>query len=134
MTEEPSKPKRRVRNPDTFRERAQKAAEASSQPGKVGRAKQVAAKPFKPAAKTVGQTFTWKIAATLGTGLRRGLRFLTPRYFRNSWQELKLVTWPGWKQSRQLTYAVLIFAVVFGASIAIVDYGLDKLFRNILLK
>jgi preprotein translocase SecE subunit len=49
-------------------------------------------------------------------------------------QELRLVTWPNWKQSRQLTFAVLVFAVIFGAAIAVVDYGLDKVFRNILLK
>lgn len=61
-------------------------------------------------------------------------KILVPTYFRQSWRELKLVTWPSWKQSWQLTYAVLIFAVVFGAIIAAVDYGLDKVFRNILLK
>jgi preprotein translocase SecE subunit len=61
-------------------------------------------------------------------------KVLFPAYLRNSWQELRLVTWPNWKQSRQLTSAVLIFAIIFGAVIALVDYGLDKVFRSILLK
>jgi preprotein translocase SecE subunit len=61
-------------------------------------------------------------------------RIIYPSYFRNSWKELKQVTWPTLKESRQLTYAVLIFAVVFGATIALVDYGLDKAFKDFLLK
>lgn len=56
------------------------------------------------------------------------------KYFRNSWKELKLVTWPNRKQTLQLTFAVFVFAVVFGAIITAVDYGLDKLFRAIILK
>jgi preprotein translocase SecE subunit len=61
-------------------------------------------------------------------------KILVPPYIRNSWKELKQVTWPNWKQSRQLTFAVLVFAVIFGAAVAIVDFGLDKLFKHILLK
>ncbi|MCA9326638.1 preprotein translocase subunit SecE, partial [Candidatus Saccharibacteria bacterium] len=52
---------------------------------------------------------------------------LVPRYIRSSFKELKHVTWPNRKESRALTRAVLIFAIVFGASIALVDFGLDKL-------
>lgn len=61
-------------------------------------------------------------------------RFLTPNYFRNSWQELRQVTWPDRMQTVRLTFAVIAFATVFGIAIAIVDYGLDKLFRELLLK
>jgi preprotein translocase SecE subunit len=129
-----AKSKRIVRNPDTFRERALKATEADAQPGLVGKARQTVAKPFKPAAGAVSHSFGWKIVSSIFKFIGKGLRFIVPKYLRNSWKELKLVTWPNWKQSRQLTGAVLIFAIVFGASIALVDYGLDKLFRNILLK
>lgn len=61
-------------------------------------------------------------------------RILLPRYLRNAGRELRLVTWPNAKESRQLTFAVVIFAVIFGVLIAGVDYGLDKLFKGILLK
>lgn len=61
-------------------------------------------------------------------------RFLVPKYFRSSWSELRQVTWPDRGQTARLTTAVIIFATVFGIIIAIVDYGLDKLFRGILLK
>lgn len=59
---------------------------------------------------------------------------LLPKYFRNSWKELKQVSWPNFKLSRQLTFAVIIFAVFFGISIAGLDYGLTKIFKIILLK
>jgi preprotein translocase SecE subunit len=129
MAEKPTdKTKRRVvRNPDTFRERAQKATEVSDKPSKAGNAANALTRPFRPIIAAIRRSLAWKV-------IRRILRFIVPTYFVNSWRELKLVTWPGWKQSRQLTGAVLIFAVVFGAVIALVDFGLDKLFKNILLK
>lgn len=117
---QPDKPKakRLVKNPETFRERALKASQDADQPKKAAKLKSAGGKVAKP---TAGP-------------LKKFLRILTPKYIRNSWQELRKVTWPSWKESRQLTFAVLIFAVIFGAIIALVDFGLDKLFRNILLK
>ncbi len=62
------------------------------------------------------------------------LKKITPRYFKNSFAELKLVTWPTRKETRQLTTAVLMFAIVLGTSVAFVDLGLDKLFKKVILK
>ena len=59
---------------------------------------------------------------------------LWPPYFRQSFGELKLVTWPNFRESWRLTFAVLAFAAVFGALIAGLDFGLDKLFKEVLLK
>ncbi len=59
---------------------------------------------------------------------------LIPSYFRESWKELKEVTWPDRKTTIKLTIAVFIFAIVFGLAIAIIDYGLDKLFRILILE
>lgn len=61
-------------------------------------------------------------------------KLLLINYFISSWKELKLVTWPNRKQTVQLTFAVFIFSIVFGIMIAIVDYGLDKLFKQVLLR
>jgi preprotein translocase SecE subunit len=61
-------------------------------------------------------------------------RILGLGYLRGSWQELKQVTWPTKRDGRRLTTAVIIFSVIFGAMIALVDFGLDKLFKQILLK
>ena len=63
----------------------------------------------------------------------RFLRFLVPRYFKNSWLELKQVTWPTRKETWQLTLAVFMFAGIFGVLVAVTDFGLDKIFERILL-
>ncbi len=61
-------------------------------------------------------------------------RVIGLRYIRDSARELRGVTWPSFRDSRRLTGAVILFSVVFGLFIAVVDYGLDKLFRQILIK
>jgi preprotein translocase SecE subunit len=61
-------------------------------------------------------------------------RYIIPPYFRQSWRELRQVTWPNRKQTRQLTGAVIIFSVVFGIVVAAFDYGLDKLFKQVIVK
>lgn len=62
------------------------------------------------------------------------LKRLVPRYFTNSWSELKKVTWPGRKETWRLTAAVFGFAITFGALIYFVDLALDKLFRVTVLR
>ncbi len=118
--EQPTKPKtkRLVKNPETFRERAVKASEGNDKPSRSGRAKSAGGKLTKPAAKPFRAV---------------GKRIIPP-YIRNSWQELRKVTWPSWPQSRRLTVAVLIFAIVFGVLIAAVDYALDRIFQDVLFK
>ena len=79
----------------------------------------------------------------LGHGLRwfanlRVVRFigriLGLRYVRESWKELRQVTWPTFRESRRLTTAVVLFSVIFGLLIALVDFGLDKVFKQFILK
>ncbi|HTB48713.1 MAG TPA: preprotein translocase subunit SecE [Verrucomicrobiae bacterium] len=127
---QPTKSKRRVKNPETFRERALKATEATDKPQRSARFKimgRLVTPIFRPVAKIIGGLLDFKPFKLLG-------KILFPAYFRQSLRELRLVTWPSWRESRRLTYAVLVFAVIFGASIALVDYGLDKVFKNVLLK
>ncbi|NBW29154.1 preprotein translocase subunit SecE [bacterium] len=57
-----------------------------------------------------------------------------PSYFRNSFKELKQVTWPSVSNGIKLTWAVIVFAIVFGLSISVLDWGLTKVFKNILLR
>ncbi|MBX4201521.1 preprotein translocase subunit SecE [Candidatus Saccharibacteria bacterium] len=66
--------------------------------------------------------------------LGRGLYWITPKYFINSWHEVRKVVWPSRKETWRLTLAVFIFAIVFGALVAIVDKGLDTLFKDLVLK
>jgi preprotein translocase SecE subunit len=77
--------------------------------------------------------FTWPMRK-LGRGITWISRFVIPPYFRNAGKELKRVTWLSARQSRQLTSAVIIFAIVFGLIVAGVDYGLDKAFKAVFLR
>ena len=61
-------------------------------------------------------------------------RYFLPKYVRGSIEEMRLVTWPTRRETRQLTGAVFIFAIIFGLMAALVDYGLDKVFKELLLK
>lgn len=72
--------------------------------------------------------------APVGRGAKKASHYVIPPYFRNSWNELKLVTWPNWTLSRQLTVAVIIFAVIFAVLIGLVDWGLDHAFKALFLK
>ena len=140
---EKSKQKRRLRAPsETVREKAEKAQATAALPpkqGKVRRTFGVLRWPFKglawlshrPPLKQLGYALKWFFSL-------RFMRFLGKilgiSYFIGSWQELKLVTWPSLKQARQLTTAVIIFSIIFGGLIAAVDFGLDKLFKQVILK
>jgi preprotein translocase SecE subunit len=85
----------------------------------------------RPPLQQIGHAIRWffrlRIMRFLG-------RILGLGYLRGSWQELRGVTWPTWRESRRLTSAVIIFSVIFGVLIALVDFGLDKLFKQLLLK
>jgi preprotein translocase SecE subunit len=140
--EQPVKAKRQVKSPETFRERALKASEAAGQPKTGSRIRLVAdsflRRVISPFFKLLKTVFTLPPFRVLGRLLRPIGKILRKVLFidalRNSWQELRLVTWPNWRQSSRLTLAVLAFAVVFGAVIAGVDFAVEKVFRNILLK
>lgn len=85
----------------------------------------------RPPLKQIGHGLRWfftrtpmKFLATI-TGLR---------YIYRSFRELRTVTWPSFRESMRLTGAVILFSIVFGLFVAVVDYGLDKLFKQIILK
>jgi preprotein translocase SecE subunit len=70
----------------------------------------------------------------LTRGLGKFFRFITPNYFINSWREVKQVTWPSRRETWRLTGAVFVFAIVFGAMVAVIDKGLDEVFKKLVLK
>ena len=138
VAKETKKPtKRRVKDPVTFRERAIKATAAGDKPTARHRVARGALRPVKavgtPIVRGLKFVFNRKPFIWLKRPLRIIGKILLPPYIRNSWKELRLVTWPQWGQSIRLTFAVLVFAAVFGLVIAGVDYGLDKFFRQILV-
>jgi preprotein translocase SecE subunit len=125
-----AKEPRRIRKIETVREKVEKSNAAANEvktAGPIRKTVRVITKPFR----ILGRGFKW---LNRFKPLRIIGYVLVPVYFRNSWKELRLVTWPSKKDSRRLTLAVMSFAVIFGILIAVVDYGLDKIFKRILLK
>jgi preprotein translocase SecE subunit len=118
-----NKSTRRVRklreSSETVRERASGTRQITERPSRV-----------RAVTSRIGSLSIWKPFKAAGRFLAK---YLVPPYFKNSWRELKLVTWPNRKQTRQLTFAVIVFSIVFGAVVALLDYGLDKLFKKVIL-
>ena len=85
----------------------------------------------RPPLKQIGHGLRWffRLRAVRFIGRILGLSFI-----RSSWQELKQVTWPSRREGLRLTSAVIFFSVIFAVVLAGVDYGLDKVFKQLLLK
>lgn len=148
-TTEPSKAKRRkFKTAPTLREQTQQ----QQKPAKTSVVKQVLSKilwPLRAIGTLIKKVTTTLANSKLGAGAKRlyqsrvfaPVRFLVRilskilliSYFKNSWQELKLVTWPNAKLTWRLTFAVLMFGLAFGLIIAGLDYVLEKGFREVLL-
>ena len=129
--------KPRVRKIETVRERNEKVAlKAEAKASKVKKrpvraVARTVAKPFKAPARIAAKPFKLRPVRFVFRWLGR---ILWPRYFRNSFRELRQVTWPSRRETWKLTFAVLTFAVVFGFLVTITDFGLDKVIRRIVLR
>lgn len=125
--------KPRVRKTETLRQRngrmSSKRLEGSKKSSQ-GRLKSLAKAVFQPL-RFLLWPFKLKFVAK---PLRLLGLVLWPRYFRNSFKELRQVKWPDRRQTWRLTFAVLVFALVFGFLVTITDYGLDKVIRRIVLR
>lgn len=133
--EEAKKRKPRIRKPAaTVREKVEKSQVAPQKPRRVRSAAKKATVPFKMAKSALGQEFYLPLPDNRFWRFMNKRRRFTPQYVRDSWAELKLVTWPGRRETWRLTGAVLVFAVVFGVLIAGVDRGLDVLFEKFVLR
>ena len=127
------KPVRVLKKTQSVRERAEKA----TAPKKVRRLHTTAgaaAKPFKAAHKIGKKEFYLPLPNSKVGNFLNKRRSAVPRYFVLAWKELRQVVWPNRKETAKLTVAVFMFAIFFGALITLVDYGLDKLFKQVILK
>lgn len=117
----------------TVRERADKAVKQPAKPRRLKKTAATAAKPLKAVGKLHKKEYYLPLPDNkLGRFLNKRRSFI-PRYFREAWAELRQVTWPTRRETIKLTFAVVMFAIVFAVIIGVVDYGLDKVFRRILL-
>ena len=58
---------------------------------------------------------------------------IIPKFIREAFKEIKLVTWPDARTTFKLTTAVIIFATVFSIMVSLVDYGFGKIFKKVFL-
>lgn len=125
--------KRSLKKTETVRERASKST-AAPKPRRLRQAASSASKPFVSAHRLGQREYFLPLPDNrFGRFLNKRLKIF-PRFFGNAWQEVRQVQWPGRKETLKLTLAVFMFATLFGIIIALTDYGLDKLFRKVLLK
>lgn len=118
--------KRRLRTQPTLREKTERAGK---KPGKTANVKHVASKPLRAFGRGVAKVWATKWLAPL-----RWLgRIIAPRYIRNSFAELRQVSWPKPALVWRLTGAVLAFGLIMGLAIAGLDWSFEKLFREVLL-
>lgn len=54
-------------------------------------------------------------------------------YIKGSWRELRRVTWPGRKEAWKMTFAVIVFTILFTAYTTGLDFILEKVVRQIFL-
>lgn len=140
VAEESKKKRRVVKKTETVREKAAKAAEDKGKQRRVRRTASQAGKPLRATSNAVKKgaqpfgfllkPFQTKPAYAIGRFLSKVL-FIS--YIKNSWRELRQVSWPDRKNTTKLTLAVFAFAISFALVIAIADFGLDKVFKAILL-
>ena len=137
---EQKRKKRVIKKAETVREKASKAADAKPKPRRIHKTfhkvKSPIGKFFKLIAKLLRpfRFLLWPFKTRPARFIGRILgKILLINYIRASWKELKLVEWPDRRSVMKLTGAVFVFAIVFAVLISVIDYGLDKLFKSLIL-
>jgi len=127
--------KKKLNNTESVRQRIDK----QSNPKKRRQIKTTVSKISSPI-KSVLRFLTKEYSLPLKTPDNKFGRMLSknrrviPKFFKDAWNELKLVSWPTKKETTRLTTAVFVFASLFGIAIWLVDLGLDNIFRKVLIK
>jgi preprotein translocase subunit SecE len=124
---------RKRKSPATVREHAEKQAEK-----RVEKPHKIRGKIHRPL--SVLRRAGAKEYTPIKVPEKKGIRILNkrvrivPKFVRESWAELKLVTWPTKREAARLTLAVFIFATVFTIFIQIIDFAFNKLVKEIILR
>lgn len=114
--------------PESVRERAERAISEASKPKK----KENAESPAK--SETKSKVLEPKNKASKSKKDKKQRRFhIIPKFIRQAFVEIRLVTWPDARTTFKLTTAVIIFATVFAILISLVDYGFGKIFKKVFL-
>jgi preprotein translocase SecE subunit len=116
----------------TMRDSAAKSRAKADKPKRVRKAADAAKKPVSSVGTALTKEYHLVPQKNDGNFFTKS-RKLTPGYFRSAWAELRQVTWPGRRETWRLVFAVFVFALVLGTVIAVLDYGLEKLLREVIL-
>lgn len=132
--------KRQLKKTETVRERTNRTVSAPPKKRHIRRATSHIAKPFRVVGRFIARLlspfnfllkpFKTRPARAVGRFLSRVLLL---KFFREAWAELRLVRWPTARETVRLTVAVFVFSILFGAIVAITDYGLDKIFKKVFI-
>ncbi len=96
-------------------------------------------KRLKKVGSKIGGFFSKLTAPVRGTRVWKFLRRTVLRspfrgYFVNSWKELRKVEWPDRKTAWKLTFTVFLFSVLFAVFTSGLDFGFERLAKEIFLK
>lgn len=96
-------------------------------------------KRLKKVSRKIGGFFSRLTAPVRSTAAWKFLRRTILRspfrgYFVSALKELKNVQWPDRKTSWKLTFTVIIFSVIFAVITTSLDFGFEKLAKQIFLK
>lgn len=136
-----AKPKKRrvVKKSSTVREKREQAAVTPSKKRSVSGAAKKAGGPFRAIGHFIAvilkpfSFLLWPFRTRPARFIGRILaKIFFINYIRDSWRELRLVEWPNRITTIKLTAAVFAFALAFGTFVAVTDYILDKIFKQIL--
>jgi len=116
----------------TMRESSAKSRAKADKPKRVRKAASIAKKPISSVSNALKKEYHLVKPKEKPTFFTKS-RTLTPGYFRSALKELRQVTFPGRKETWRLVLAVFMFALVMGITIAVLDYGLEKLLREVIL-
>jgi preprotein translocase SecE subunit len=133
-SEQPRRRPRIRKSAPTVRQRAE-AARDKAETQKSRRTRGLLAKSTTPVKRLkIGEKAPVKAAKKPLRIIKKYLSWLVPKYFVNSWRELRKVIWPNRRETWRLTLAVFVFAIIFGALVAGVDKALDEIFKKLVLK
>jgi len=129
------KPSIKAKKQETVRERAEKQRLKQSSKPRTKKMASATAKPVKGLGKILTKEFN-PINIKKGPYaklLSKRVRFI-PKYFIESYQEIKYVTWLKPRQALSLTFAVIIFSVSIALFVQLLSYVFDKVVQEVILK
>lgn len=127
-----SKDAKKIRKSSSMRESAAKSRAKTGKPKRIRKAASAAKKPFTSVGGALSKEYHLIKPKHEDKFLTKSRKF-TPGYFRSAWGEMKQVTWPGRRETWRLVFAVFVFAIVLGTLIAVLDYALERLLREVIL-